>query len=75
MRWKLVKRKPDGEEVTIDVLNDPPYRTTFNTCILNPEFNQINAVAYDSSGNNSGYPAFIWFYRYAFTLYLPTLSK
>jgi predicted RNA-binding protein with TRAM domain len=63
------------KEVDIEILNDPPYRTRFSTCQLNPEFNQINAVAYDNSGNNSGYPAFIWLYRYAFTTYLPTLQK
>ena len=58
-------------DVLIETINSPPYRTTFNTCILNPEFNQINAIAYDLAGNNSGYPAFIWLYHYAYTFYLP----
>jgi hypothetical protein len=62
-------------DVEIDILFHPPYSTTFSTCELNPEFNQINAVAYDNSGNDSGYPAFIWLYRYAHTIYLPTLGK
>jgi len=64
-----------GYDIPIKTFYSPPYQTTFNTCILNPEFNQINAVAYDSSGNDSGYPAFIWLYHYAFTIYLPTLGK
>jgi hypothetical protein len=69
--YDYVKKK----DVTIDVVYNPPYSSIFNTCVLNPEFNQINAVAFDSSGNDSGYPAFIWLYRYAFTVYLPTLNK
>jgi hypothetical protein len=63
------------KEVEIEILNEPPYSTIFSTCQLNPAFNQINAIAYDNSGNNSGYPAFIWLYRYAFSVYLPTLKK
>ena len=64
-----------GKEREIEILTEQPYRTTFSTCVLNPEFNQINAIAYDNSGNNSGYPAFIWLYRYAYTVFLPTLQK
>jgi hypothetical protein len=62
-------------DVPIETIFTPPYKTTFNTCVLNPEFNQINAIAYDSAGNNSGYPAFIWLFHYAYTFYLPVLGK
>ena len=62
-------------DIPIETFHSPPYRTTFNTCSLNPEFNQINAIAFDSAGNDSGYPAFIWLYHYAYTMYLPTLEK
>lgn len=64
-----------GTEVEIGVLYTAPYRTTFNTCGLNPEFNQVNAVAYDITGADSGAPVFIWLYRYMYTVFVPVLNR
>jgi hypothetical protein len=63
----------------VDIANiyNPPYQTDLETSVLRCGFNQINAEAYDISGNNtvdgkSG--AFIWLFRYCY-LYMPNITK
>jgi len=56
----------------------PPYEWNFNTIVLNPHFNQINAVAYDTSGNKSVFlvdQSYIWLYVQDFRIFLPMISR
>jgi hypothetical protein len=59
-RWDSVK----GEYVELGVDEDPPFEWCFDTVVLNLQFNQIFAEAYDNSGNVSS-RKWIWLYKVA----------
>jgi hypothetical protein len=72
LRWDAVK------EVFLDigVVTVGPYATTLDTAILNYEWNQLFAIAYDRAGNASP-RQFIWIFRTAggpFPLFLPAVG-
>ncbi|MEJ2265786.1 MAG: hypothetical protein P8X95_20265, partial [Anaerolineales bacterium] len=70
--WDSVK----GKYVELGVDEDPPFERCFDTAVLNLEFNQIFAEAYDNSGNISS-RKWIWLYKVADArrLFLPVVSR
>lgn len=75
-RWDAVL----GIFIDIGTVYTPPYEWHFNTSVLNPQWNQIVAVAFDTSGNRSDYVAdasWIWLYRLDpfIRVFLPLLRR
>jgi hypothetical protein len=58
IRWDAVNLK----YIYIGTLTQAPYHTDINASTLNPEWNQVFAVASDPAGNQSGHPS-IWLYK------------
>lgn len=68
-RWDAVS------EVNVDIgtVYTPPYQWDLDTRILNLGWNQINAQAYDTSGNYSEL-GFIWLLKFG-KIFLPVMSR
>jgi len=65
-----------GQTVTIGEDTSAPYEWTLDATTLNFDWNQINALAYDTSGNVSDFAndqSFIWLFRTktGYKIYLP----
>ena len=59
--------------VEIGIVSAPPYRWDLDTRVLNLGWNQINAKAYDTSGNESQL-GYIWLLKFDKT-FLPIMSR
>ncbi len=54
------------------------YQWDLNTGVLNPRWNEIRAMAYDGSGNQSPDPkthSYFFLYRFDYTVFLPFVKK
>jgi hypothetical protein len=74
LRWDAVQE----QFITLGIVETRPYRLVFNTGELNPEWNQVFAIAFDQAKNQSN-REFIWLYRgtppnLTFKIFLTTLS-
>jgi hypothetical protein len=67
-RWDYVKE----QVITIATVTSPPYQLNFATSALLPNWNQVEADAYDTVGNMTG--KYIWLYR-TYLVYLPLLIR
>ena len=56
-RWDA----PNSRPVDVGTVSSPPYQVTIDASTLNYAWNQVNATAYDTSGNSATH--FIWLYR------------
>lgn len=56
-RWDA----PNSRPVDLGTVFSPPYHVSIDASTLNYAWNQVNAVAYDTSGNSATH--FIWLYR------------
>ena len=64
-----------GGYVDLGIDNQPPFEWKLNTSILNPDFNQIFAKAYDNSGNESARD-WIWLiFTDGWRLFLPLANR
>jgi VCBS repeat-containing protein len=68
-RWDAVEEI----NVEIGIVYAPPYRWDLDTGVLNLGWNQINAKAYDTSGNESQL-GYIWLLKFDKT-FLPIMSR
>jgi uncharacterized repeat protein (TIGR01451 family) len=69
-----------GKTVVIGDDFSAPYEWAFDTRVLNPKFNQINALAYDAAGNLSPFATdnsyiFLYYTQTEFKLYLPLILR
>jgi VCBS repeat-containing protein len=68
-RWDAVEEV----NVEIGIVYAPPYRWDLDTRVLNLGWNQINAKAYDTSGNDSEL-GYIWLLKLG-KIFLPIMSR
>jgi len=71
-RWDSLK----GEFKVIGIVESVPYQWYFNTSVLNPRWNEIRVVAYDTAGNvaPTDAPMYIWLYHYP-TVFIPLIVR
>lgn len=60
--------------VDIGIDDSPPFQVELNTEELNPEWNQVFAIAYDARGNRSE-RQFIWLFQVGSRLFLPLVGR
>ena len=63
----------DGDWVDLGTVSSSPYQLEFDTSTLREGFNQITAVAYDSSGDRSD--SYILLKGWRSQIYLPSVSR
>jgi hypothetical protein len=79
-RWWPPPYSPDnkgegGSDIEIGRLTTSPFSLTFDATVLIPGYNEIDAFAYDSAGNQSKY-SYIWLiHTNAYKIFLPLITR